>query len=156
MKLKYPCYKYCVYRYAPESFRAYRRTRAGGYEEISEVRYDSTLGYIAVTKGDQAVFAELKRRDRKKARKNCGISYGFFLADSVREYAFIRGLYTFDTGMRSRLLLYKEIKKQMEMRNWMHETSTTAQLGPCGEVMSVTNNQREIDRNRPCSIRVFP
>lgn len=156
MKQRYHQYKFYFYRYAPESFLAYRRTHTGDYEEILEAHHDSTLGNMAITKGARAVFNELKRRDRENARKKCGITYGFFFKGSKREYAFFRMLYTFDTSLMSRLMLYKHIKEQMEKNDWRMEISATAQLGPLGEIMSVTKQSQPIDRNRPCSIRVLP
>lgn len=147
-------YGFRVYRYAPESFVAWRRTRDGSNEIIKEAYHDSTLGYIFITKGSKAVVDELKRRDRRAVKRGTGITYGFYYEGSSREYAFFRELYTFDLRLESRLCLYKEIKRQMAEIGLKHAISTTAELGGNFQITSTTTNTRNIDPTRPCLIRV--
>ena len=116
--------------------------------------HNSDLGYILITKGAKAVVDELKRRDRKAAKQGDGLTYGFYYEGSRREYAFIRGLYTFDLSLESRLHLYKEIKQQMAKIGWQHEIGATAELGENYKIVATTTNTRTIDPACPCTIRV--
>ena len=147
-------YGFRVYRYAPESFVAWRRTKDGSSEIIKEAYHNSDLGYILITKGAKAVVDELKRRDRKAAKQRDGLTYGFYYEGSRREYAFIRGLYTFDLSLESRLRLYKEIKQQMAEIGWQYEIGATAELGENYKIVAATTNMRTIDPACPCTIRV--
>ena len=91
---------------------------------------------------------------RQEAKGGNGVTYGFFFADSRREYAFFRELYTFDLSLTSRLRLYKEIKREMEKNSWSDVSSRTATLGENYRIENVEVNARAIDPSRPCSIRV--
>ena len=153
-KRKRTRYRFSVCRYAPETFEAWRRKPDGSYERFWEVYRSSDLGYLFITKGADAVIVELKRRDRMAAKERTGITYGFYYEESRSEYAFFRELYTFDLRLESRLALYKRIKREMEENKWQHRIGTTAVLGENYQVASTTEQIRNIDSGRPCTIQV--
>ena len=143
----------CCYRYAPEQFHAWRR-ESKGWKLISSIDHDSTLGGMLICGNPEQCIQELKRMIRQEAKGGNGVTYGFFFADSRREYAFFRELYTFELSLPSRLRLYKEIKREMENISWTAVSSRTATLGGDYRIVKVEDNARAIDPSRPCSIQV--
>ena len=143
----------CCYRYAPEQFHAWYR-ESKGWKLISAIDHDSTLGGMLICGNPEQCIQELKRMVRQEAKGGNGVTYGFFFADSRREYAFFRELCTFDLSLTSRLRLYKEIKREMEKNSWSDVSSRTATLGENYRIENVEDNARVIDPSRPCSIRV--
>ena len=143
----------CCYHYAPEQFHAWRR-ESKGWKLISAVDHDSTLGGMLICGYPEKCMRELKRMIRREAKRMNGVTYGFFFADSRREYAFFRELYTFDLSLLARLRLYKEVKREMANNSWKAVSSRTATLGEGYRVMHLEDKIRAIDPERPCSIRV--
>ena len=83
------------YRYAPESFRAFKGLPGQKMEQIplsDEQR--QKMGYLCLTQGGKAGMAYVKRIERERARK-CHYykTYGFFLKDEPHRYVYCPSLW---------------------------------------------------------------
>ena len=113
--------KYSVsgYRYAPESFHAYRvlvdKSGAGENEYVElDLSGDQrqSIGYTYLCKGPLAAFALAKRYDRAMDRKpRLFLTYGFLDATKPSRYHFTQQLYCrLDAPLIERLSIFKRIR----------------------------------------------
>lgn len=87
-------YSISGYRYAPESFHAYKGAEKGELREIplsDEQR--SNLGYLYLTQGVEAAIAYIKRIERERERKSrLYMTYGFLTQEDPRTYLFCKDI----------------------------------------------------------------
>lgn len=140
---------FVAHRYAPEQFgrlHVYKKPFYLNREKLRE------LGYIFITKGNDACFAEIKRLYRASLRKRRLCTIGFMLEGSKREYCFTHNLSAFDDSLLGKVNIYKEFKSFLLESGGKYESSATAELGADYKVERVKKHYQTADLSRPVKI----
>lgn len=143
-------FKVSVYRYAPETFSA-----SYCYAKDAKQAKEAKFVPVPLDYRGQRSFDDLKRIVRKQAKKKTYYTYGFLDADDAKRfYCVTQYLFTRETSLENRLITFRQIKAQFDMRNWEIEASRTATLGQNFSVESVERNVRKVNQNKFCIVKV--
>ena len=145
------------YRYAPESFRAYRKTWNGYEKEIplsSEQRAE--LGNLYLTQGSKAAFDYVKHVDRDRARKcRLYLTYGFLTQENPRTYLFSRQLRCREGApLDKRLEVFRELKDYLTQVGGKVKTGDTCRLDEYYRPADVKGLSLTADFRHPVIVRL--
>lgn len=105
----------------------------------------SELGYLLISKGKEALTAEIKRILRASRNKARYCTYGYLVKGDAHRYYYIHQLLARTDNLRQRLWAYKEVKEYFREREWTVHTSTTTRLGADYKAESVTQDYTKLD-----------
>jgi hypothetical protein len=149
------------YKYAPESFKAYKiigfsngNKNIPEYEQIALSQEEiSICGNAYACKGRSAALAELKRilRLRQKNSKQY-ITIGFFVEGSEKTYYYIKSLFANADSIQDKLYVYKKIKNIILAKHCLIETLTSVQLDGNYKPENIETHYDKIDLKRPVKL----
>lgn len=145
-------YKFSMYKYAPESFRA----SINGKQIQLTTQEASTIGQVLLAKGTEACIAELKRFVRKSRNQRRQVTIGFFKANGSREYMFTRDLMAYDDDLQDKLRIYKEWKRYCLSKDCDLATHniTSGEFNPFGKNNAKTRESHDlVDITRPIKLK---
>lgn len=145
-------YSVSGYRFAPESFRAFKGLADSEPQEINlsdEERH--TVGYLYLTEGCRGAINFVKRIERKRAKgERQYITYGFRVVEDPRAYIYSHQLFCFkDAPINDRLHVFHAIKGQLQQTCGKFEQSTEAVLDGKYKVIEKRQKLLTADFNRP-------
>jgi len=155
ISIKYTCRGY---RYAPESFRAYKvLIPTNGQPEYTELPFTAEqrteIGNTYICKGEAAATALMKRLDRVLQRKQrLFITYGFMDASNPSQYHYTRQLYCkSDAPLKERGRIYLEFKDYLARGSEVTLTEYTLDehYCPVGQKKTVDCYQVNADLAKP-------
>lgn len=145
------------YRYAPESFRAFKKVIHGKAEEFplsDEQR--SEVGTLYLTQSLKAAVDYVKRIERDRERK-CRLytSYGFFSQEEPHSYMFCgRIRCREDAPVEEKLNVLREFREVLKRTDGRVEQSTECELDGHYRPVNVKRNYLTADFGRPVKIRL--
>ena len=105
----------------------------------------TALGHLLISKGKEALVAEIKRMLRASLKKERYCTYGYLVKGNARRYFYIRQLFARTDKLSEKLWVYKEVKEYFLEREWKVHTSTTTRLGADYKAVSVTKDHTKLD-----------
>lgn len=152
--MKQPRFQYSLsgYRWAPESFHVSKGLAGRPKAELpisSEERRE--VGYCFLTKGFREAVDQVKRIERKRARKcRIYITYGFRTKEDDRLYVCCRRLCCkADAGITERLRIFKELRRHLDETGGKVEISAECELDGHFKPVHVKRNMVTADYSRP-------
>lgn len=145
-------YNVSGYRYAPESFHAYKGLAGHPRQELPLTHEQrQNAGCLCITKGSKEALDYVKRIDRQLQRKSrCYMTYGFMLQDGQRRFAYCPGLFCRpDAPLLERLSVLRMVREQFEMRNGQIEESAECELDGQYRPTNIRKNYSTVDLSRP-------
>ena len=116
----------------------------------------TALGHLLISKGKEALAAELKRMLRASRKKERYCTYGYLVKGDARRYFYIRQLFARTDKLSEKLWVYKEVKEYFLEREWKVHTSTTTRLGADYKAVSVTEDYTKLDPDDLIRINFVP
>ena len=140
------------YRYAPESFRAFKGLPGQKMEQIplsGEQR--QKMGYLCLTQGGKAGVAYVKHIVRERARE-CHYykTYGFFLKNDLRGYVYCPKLLCRESDtLKERLCILRLFREHLGKTGGYIEQSTQGEFDENFRPVHVRKNYMVADLSRP-------
>lgn len=156
--MKRAFYRISGYRYAPESFRAWKIYNVCPDKEISlNLTPDQSreLGNICICKGVKAGVDYLKRIDRQNCKRvRLHITYGYRIIGNPRTYLYIRELFIrADASIDKRLYAFCRLKQQLMETNGQIEGFSSCTLNGEYQPENVKQKYLSADFRRPILIK---
>jgi len=148
-------YSISGYRYAPESFRAYKGTEKGERREIPlSTEQRNTLGYLYLTQDAESAIAYIKRVERERERKNqLYMTYGFLTREAPGTYLFCKDIRCrTDAPLYWRMATLRTFKEYLESIGGRVEQSTECLLDVRYRPIAVRKKYLTADYSRPVAI----
>jgi hypothetical protein len=143
------------YRYAPESFRAYKGDQKGEQREIMlSENQRSTLGYLYLTRGAESAIAFIKRVERERERKTrLYMTYGFLTLEDPGTYLFCKDIRCrTDAPLYWRMATLREFKEYLDSIGGRVEQSAECLLDGQYRPIAVRKKYLTADYSRPVVI----
>ena len=146
------------YRYAPESFRAFKGLPGQKMEQIplsDEQR--QKMGYLCLTQGGKAGMAYVKRIEWERARK-CHYykTYGFFLKDEPHRYVYCPSLWCRESDTpEARLDILRLYREHLAQTGGRIEQSTQCEFDEHFRPVHVRKNYVVADLSRPLVVWLY-
>lgn len=142
------------YRWAPESFHAYKGFTRDSMEEVSlsdEERKE--VGMLFLTKGPDVAEGYVRHLERARERNRRSImTYGFYTKES-RLFVYSSQLYfRSDAAIDERLCIFKLLRKYLSETDRRIVTLTTCEFDGNYKPVNVRENAVTADFSRPLSI----
>ena len=157
MSQKNVFYSFSGYRYAPESFRAYKRFCGGDWVQIP-LSHDqrSSVGYLYLTKGMKAAVDFVKRHERELAQKyRTYVSYGFRTLEDPRCYLYVPQLYCrADAALSEKAEILRELRQVLLEMGGRLEISSKCELDGLYRPINVVKNYSTADFSRPVLVHL--
>lgn len=151
-------YSISGYRYAPESFQAFKRICGGESVQIplsSDQR--SAVGYLYLTKGLKAAVDYVKRAERQREhRHQAYVTYGFLTQEDPNYYLYAPQLFCRgDAPPAEKVEVLRTLRQTLLKTGGRVETSTSCALDGHYRPINVVKNFATADFSRPVSIRLM-
>ena len=149
-------YSVCGYRYAPESFHAYKEFPGQKQTEVA-LSFDQRqhMGYLYLTEGGRAAIDYVKRIERMREQKSqLYRTYGFILKDNPRAYVYNPHLYFAENAtLAERLCILRQI------RGYLVQEGHVIQCAECDldenyRPVNIRNHYVVADLSRPIVVRL--
>lgn len=146
------------YKYAPESFRAFKGLPGQKMEQIllsDEQR--QKMGYLCLTQGGKAGIAYVKHIERERAR-GCHYykTYGFFLENDPRGYVYCPQLLCRESDtLKERLCILRMFREYLAKTGGRIEQSTQCEFDKNFSPVHVRKNYVVADLNRPLVVWLY-
>ena len=160
-RIRYTCQGY---RYAPESFKAYRvlvdQSGRGNhfYEKLDFTHEENTeIGYAYVTKGNDAAEAIIKRLVRKQERKPKEyMTYGFRDVENPKTCHFTQQILVRPTAsITDKHRAFREFKDYLLSNGCKIKRYTSCKLDGRYQVESKEDVYDEVDITKPVRVRIL-
>ena len=148
-------YSISGYRWAPESFGASKGLTKDSLTAIPLTPDERRkVGILSLTKGPDAAIGYVKHIERAwERRRRTIITYGFFIKESSRQFAYCPQLYFYtDTYFNERLRIFKEVRAVLDESDGRVVVSTECELDGAYRPTNVKENAVMADFSRPLSI----
>lgn len=145
------------YRYAPESFHAFKGL--SGHRPVEIPLSDSQrqqMGYLCVTQSGKAAIDYVKRIERARARKpKSFVTYGFQVREDPRRYVYAPSLRCrSDAPLTERLGILRELRAQFALDGGRVEQLTECKLDGRFRPANVRRRYVTADLNRPVVVHL--
>ena len=140
------------YRYAPESFRAFKGLPGQKMEQIS-----LSGEHLCMTQGGKAGVAYVKHIERERAQK-CHYykTYGFFLKDEPHRYVYCPSLWCRESDtLKERLCILRLFREYLARTGGRIEQSTQCEFDENFRPVHVRKNYVVADLNRPLVVWLY-
>lgn len=150
-------YSISGYRYAPESFQAFKRICGGARVQIplsSDQR--SAVGYLYLTKGQKAAVDYVKRSERQREHRHQSyVTYGFLTQEDPNSYLYAPQLYCrVDAPPAEKVEVLRTLRQTLLKTGGRLETSTKCELDGLYRPINVVKNYVTADYSGPVSIHL--
>lgn len=140
------------YRYAPESFRAFKGLPGQEKKEVPlSAEHRQKMGYLCLTQGVKAGVDYVKRIERERERK-CRryMTYGFPVKEEPRRYVYSPGLLCKERDtLEERLCILRLFREQLARSQGRIEQSASCELDGHFRPVNVQRNYVTADLGRP-------
>lgn len=134
--------------YAPETFTC---SVNGKYFPLE---YPSTIGQIWLSKGTEAMKAEIKKEVRKRRQERRRVTIGFYVDDTKR-FCYTRDLGAYNDDLQDKLRIYKLWKEFCLKNNCVlsHHEITSGYITPDGNSKTKTEEVKDkVNLKRPIKL----
>ena len=146
------------YRYAPESFRAFKGLPGQKMEQIplsGEQR--RKMGYLCMTKGGKAGVAYVKHIERERERKcRLYMTYGFLIKENPHRYVYCTELRCRESDpLAVRLDTLRAFREHLAQYGGRIEQSVECELDGNYRPVKVRKNYETADLSRPVVVWLY-